>query len=104
MNKSISSVSGRSPITLAAGFLGAFIVGSLVVQLLRSQLPTNKPMSSAVDPVISAPSAVWAPLAERDIPIVITGETAQSTAAIQPDVKPLVGSEEATLWAPFGER
>ena len=91
MNKSISSVSGRSPITLAAGFLGAFIVG-------------NKPMSSAVDPVISAPSAVWAPLAERDIPIAITGETAQSTAAIQPDVKPLVGSEEATLWAPFGER
>ena len=37
MTSSISSASGRSPITLAAGFLGAFIVGSLAVQLVRSQ-------------------------------------------------------------------
>jgi hypothetical protein len=58
---------GRSPITLAAGFLGAFIVGSLAVQLVRSQTATMSSGVAAVEPVIAGHAALWAPLAERDI-------------------------------------
>ena len=100
MTSSISSASGRSPITLAAGFLGAFIVGSLAVQLVRSQTAS---VQAGVEPVIAGPAALWAPLAERDIASANTGATAQPAAAIQPAVEPVVGSE-ATLWAPFGQR
>ena len=102
MTSSISSASGRSPITLAAGFLGAFIVGSLAVQLVRSQTASIQAGSAGVEPVIAGPATLWAPLAERDIANANTGETAQPAAAIQPSVEPVVGSE-ATLWAPFGE-
>ena len=101
MTSSISSSSGRSPITLAAGFLGAFIVGSLAVQLVRSQTSSVQPGTTAVEPVIAGPAALWAPLAERDIASV--GVNAEPAAAIKPAVEPVVGSE-ATLWAPFGER
>ena len=94
---------GRSPITLAAGFLGAFIVGSLAVQLVRSQTASMQLGAAVVEPVIAGPAALWAPLAERDIASANIGETAQPAAAIQPSVDPVVGSE-ATLWAPFGER
>ena len=100
MTSSISSASGRSPITLAAGFLGAFIVGSLAVQLVRSQTAF---VQAGVEPVIAGPAALWAPLAERDIASANTGAMAQPAAAIQPAVEPVVGSE-ATLWAPFGQR
>ena len=103
MTSSISSASGRSPITLAAGVLGAFIVGSLAVQLVRSQTAAVQAGTAAVEPVIAGPAALWAPLAERDIASVNTGATAQPAAAIKPAVEPVVGSE-ATLWAPFGER
>ena len=99
MTSSISSASGRSPITLAAGFLGAFIVGSLAVQLVRSQTAS---VQAGVEPVIAGPAALWAPLAERDIASANTGAT-QPAAAIQPAVETVVGSE-ATLWAPFGQR
>ena len=104
MTHSIVSA-GRSPITLAAGFLGAFIVGSLAVQLVRSQSQNATMPSSvaAVEPVIAGHAALWAPLAERDIASVNPVATAQPAAAIQPAVEPVVGSE-ATLWAPFGER
>ena len=50
MTSSISSASGRSPITLAAGFLGAFIVGSLAVQLVRSQTASVQAGSTPAAP------------------------------------------------------
>ena len=103
MTSSISSASGRSPITLAAGFLGAFIVGSLAVQLVRSQTAAVQTGSAGGEPVIAGPAALWAPLAEVDIASANAGATTQQTAAIQSAVEPVVGSE-ATLWAPFGER
>ena len=103
MTSSISSGSGRSPITLAAGFLGAFIVGSLAVQLVRSQTASIQAGAAGVEPVITGPATLWAPLAKRDIANANTGATAQPAAAIQPVVEPVVGSE-ATLWATFGER
>ena len=99
MTSSISSASGRSPITLAAGFLGAFIVGSLAVQLVRSQTASVQAGAAAVEPVIAGPAALWAPLAERDIASANTAATAQPAAAVEP----VVGSE-ATLWSAFGER
>ena len=62
MTSSISSASGRSPITLAAGFLGAFIVGSLAVQLVRSQTASVQAGAAGVEPVIAGPAGLWAPL------------------------------------------
>ena len=103
MTSSISSASGRSPITLAAGFLGALIVGSLAVQLVRSQTASVEAGTAAVEPVIAGPAALWAPLAERDVASASATVSAQPAAAIKPAVDPVVGSE-ATLWAPFGER
>ena len=82
MTSSISSASGRSPITLAAGFLGAFIVGSLAVQLVRSQTASVQAGAAGVEPVIAGPAALWAPLAERDIASANTAATAQPAAAI----------------------
>ena len=52
MTSSISSASGRSPITLGAGFLCAFIVGSLAVQLVRSQSASVQAGAAGVEPVI----------------------------------------------------
>ena len=101
MTSSISTVAGRSPITITAGFLGAFIVGSLAVQLLRSQTAALPASAAAVEPVIAGPAALWAPLAERDIANVEVNT--QPAAAIQPAVENVVGSE-ATLWTLFGER
>ena len=103
MTSSISSASGRSPTTLAAGFLVAFIVGSLAVQLVRSQTASLQAGAAGVKPVIAGPASLWAPLAERDIASATAGATAQPTTAIQVAVEPVVGSE-ATLWTPFGER
>ena len=103
MTSSLSSASGRSTITLAAGFLGAFIVGSLAVQLVRSQTASVQAGAAGVEPVIAGPAALWAPLAERDIASANTAATSQPAAAIQPAVEPVVGSE-ATLWSAFGER
>ena len=103
MTSSISSASGRSPITLAAGFLGAFIVGSLAVQLVRSHTASVQVGTAAVEPVIAGTAALWAPLAERDVASASATVNAQPAGAIKPAVDPVVGSE-ATLWAPFGER
>jgi len=103
VTSSISSASGRSPITLAAGFLGAFIVGSLAVQLVRSQTASVQAGAAGVEPVIAGPAALWAPLADRDIASANTAATAQTAAAIQTAIEPVVGSE-ATLWSAFGER
>ena len=103
MTSSISSIAGRSPITIAAGFLGAFMVGSLAVQLVRSQTADIRAGVAAIEPVIAGAAALWTPLAERDITTANTTATGQPASVIQPTVKPVVGSE-ATLWAPFGER
>ena len=79
------------------------MVGSLAVQLVRSQTASVQAGAAGVEPVIAGPAALWAPLADRDIASATTAATAQPTAAIQPAVEPVVGSE-ATLWSAFGER
>ena len=60
----------RSPITIAAGFIGAFIVASLAVQMVRSQRAALAPVatsaaSTQVEPVITSQAAMWSVLAER---------------------------------------
>ena len=93
MTSSISSASARSPITLAAGFLGAFIVGSLAVQLVRSQTASVQAGAVGVEPVIAGPAALWAPLAERDIASANTQP--QRPNPLLPSNLPL-----SLLWAP----
>ena len=62
--------SNRSPITIATGFIGAFIVASLAVQMVRSQRAAVAPAvtSSAatqVEPVVTSQAAMWSVLGER---------------------------------------
>ena len=62
--------SSRSPITIATGFIGAFIVASLAVQMVRSQRaavsPAVTPASETqVEPVITSQAAMWSVLGER---------------------------------------
>lgn len=104
MTSSTSHIVGRSPITIAAGFLGAFIVGSLAVQLVRSQSAATQAGASAVEPVIASPATLWADLGARDLDA--GSDKRISPAAAMPTapwVEPVVGSE-ATLWAPLGTR
>jgi hypothetical protein len=66
----VSTTSTRSPISIAAGFIGAFIVGSLAVQMVRSQIaihPVNAEgsRSTAVKPVIPSQASLWSVLGER---------------------------------------
>ena len=102
MTTSVSRVAARSPFTIAAGFLGAFIVGSLGVQLVRSyNIPAPAP-KAGVDPVIASPATLWSALGERDL------NTSNAASRVKPaaasvDVKPVIFSE-ATLWSTFGER
>ena len=112
MTHTISSVSGRSPITVAAGFLGAFIVGSLAVQLVHSQSTAVQTGAAAVEPVVASPATLWAALGERDavsessrVPTAANVQPTNATAANIEAVKveAVVGSE-ATLWAPLGVR
>jgi len=103
VTSSISSVAGRSPITLAAGFLGAFVVGSLAVQLVRSQTASVQAGATGVEPVIAGPAALWAPLAERDLLVAAPAAAPAAVSNASPIVEPVVGSE-ATLWAPLGDR
>lgn len=104
MTSSTSHIVGRSPITLAAGFLGAFIVGSLAVQLVRSHGAASEAATSAVEPVIASPATLWADLGARDLNL-SNNKRIRPAAAVpaSPKVDPVVGSE-ATLWAPLGER
>ena len=60
----------RSPLTVAAGFVGAFIVASLAVQMVLSQRAANAPSSAAtattqVEPVVTSQAAMWSVLGER---------------------------------------
>ena len=101
-NTTISA--GRSPLTIAAGFLGAFIVGSLAVQLVRTQGVSATPGVMSVEPVIASPATLWADVGARDLeasPIQNATPAAPMSSAAR--LKPVVASE-ATLWAPLGER
>ena len=101
-NTTISA--GRSPLTVAAGFLGAFIVGSLAVQLVRTQGVTATPGVTSVEPVIASPATLWADLGARDLEVSsLQHPTPAAPVSSAASVKPVVASE-ATLWAPLGER
>ena len=58
----------RSPITVAAGFIGAFVVASLAVQLVRS-MQTAQAVApahpSAVQPVVAHQATLWQDLGSR---------------------------------------
>ena len=62
--------SSRSPITVATGFIGAFIVASLAVQMVRSQRAAVTPAvtsasTTQVEPVVTSQAAMWSVLGER---------------------------------------
>ena len=97
------SLSGRSPVTLAAGFLGAFVVASLAVQLVRSQSATIQAGAASGEPVITSPASLWASLGERDTIAVAAAPAASATRTAASNIEPVVGSE-ATLWSSLGER
>ena len=59
-----ASASSRSPITVAAGFLGAFVVASLAVQLVRTGVPVGAD-PAGVAPVTAHQASLWQPLAQR---------------------------------------
>ena len=92
-----TSVRSSNSTTLFTGFLGAFIVGSLGVQLVRSQNPVFQAESLTAQPVIAHQSTLWASLGEKDF-LKIKNKVS-SNQSIR--VIPVVGSE-ATLWAPLG--
>ena len=95
---------GRSPLTVAAGFLGAFIVGSLAVQLVRTQGVAATSGATSVEPVIASQATLWADLGARDLEASsIQNPTPVAPVSSAASVKPVVASE-ATLWAPLGER
>ena len=94
---------GRSPLTIAAGFLGAFAVGSLAVQLVLSHKGSVQVGAAGVDPVIATPATLWADLGARDFEAISAQSTPSAAVPAAINVEPVVGSE-ATLWAPFGDR
>ena len=95
-NNVSTSVSSNNITAIFAGFLGAFIVGSLGVQLVRTQKPSLPSQTLKVQPVIAHQSTLWAALGEQDTPIL--KNKVSSNQSIR--VIPVVGSE-ATLWSPL---
>ncbi|WP_413389426.1 hypothetical protein [Prochlorococcus marinus] len=87
----------RSAISVSAGFLGAFIVSSLAVQLFRSYSPAVQNKLITVDPVIASPATLWSELGTRDN-LIIKQSTTNSSTSI--NIEPVVASE-ATLWSPI---
>lgn len=59
----------RSPITIAAGFVGAFVVASLAVQMVRTMSATQPgstaAQSSAEEPVVAHQATLWQALGQR---------------------------------------
>ena len=96
-NNVSTSVSSNNITAVFAGVLGACIVGSLVVQLVRTQKPSFQSKPLKVQPVIAHQSTLWAALGELDSPIVKNKVANAKTTG----VVPVIGSE-ATLWAPLG--
>ena len=92
-----TSVKSSNSTTLFTGFLGAFIVGSLGVQLVRSQNPVFQTESLTAQPVIAHQSTLWASFGEKDF-LKIKNKVS-SNQRIR--VIPVVGSE-STLWSPLG--
>jgi len=65
-NNVSTSVSSNNITAIFAGFLGAFILGSLGVQLVRTQKPYFQSQPLKVQPVIAHQSTLWAALGEQD--------------------------------------
>ena len=96
-NNVSTSVRSNNTTAVFAGFLGAFIVGSLGVQLVRIQKPSLQSQTLKVQPVIAHQSTLWSALGEQDTPIV-----KNKVSKIKSNgVVPVIGSE-ATLWSPLG--
>ncbi len=60
----------RSPLTVAAGCVGAFVVASLAVQMVLSQKAANTSSTAAtatqqVEPVVTSQAAMWSVLGQR---------------------------------------
>ncbi len=87
----------RSAITVSAGFLGAFIVSSLAVQLFRSYSPSVQNKLTNVDPVIASPATLWSELGTQDNIIIKQSNTNSSTSI---NIQPVIASE-STLWSPL---
>ena len=87
----------RSAIAVSAGFLGAFIVSSLAVQLFRNYSPTVQNKLTTVDPVIASPATLWSELGTRDNIIIQQLNTKSSTSI---NIQPVIASE-STLWSPL---
>ena len=106
MNSGVVSTGNRSQIAIATGFLGAFIVGSLAVQMVRSQggvaIDGTRP-SAQVEPVIASPATLWADMGSRSELVEQRSPSPAINASPKADVDPVVGSE-ATLWSALGNR
>ncbi len=109
MSSGAVSTTNRSQIAVATGFLGAFIVGSLAVQMIRIQggvviNSTSASTRAKVEPVVASPATLWAELgSSSDFIDQPSASSAVSNPAAKANVKPVVGSE-ATLWSDFGTR
>ena len=106
MNSGVVSTGNRSQIAIATGFLGAFIVGSLAVQMVRSQggvaIDGTRP-NAQVEPVIASPATLWADMGSRSELIEQRSPSPAINASPKAVVDPVVGSE-ATLWSALGNR
>ena len=106
MNSGVVSTGNRSQIAIATGFLGAFIVGSLAVQMVRSQVVVasdgTRP-NAQVEPVIASPATLWADMGSRSELIEQRSPSPAINASPKAVVDPVVGSE-ATLWSALGNR
>ena len=106
MNSGAVSTGNRSQIAIATGFLGAFIVGSLAVQMVRSQggvaIDSTRP-SAQVEPVIASPATLWADMGSRSELVEQRSPSPAINASPKAVVDPVVGSE-ATLWSALGNR
>lgn len=106
MNSGVVSTGNRSQIAIATGFLGAFIVGSLAVQMVRSHggvaIDGTRP-SAQVEPVIASPATLWADMGSRSELVEQRSPSPAINASPKAVVDPVVGSE-ATLWSALGNR
>lgn len=61
-----AETTGRSPLAVSAAFLSAFVVASLAVQLVRSQVPGDAvaPASGRSEPVLAHQAALWQTLGQ----------------------------------------
>jgi hypothetical protein len=55
----------RSPITIAAGFVGAFVVASLAVQMVRSMSAAQPVSATSVQAVVGNEATLWQEFGSR---------------------------------------